>query len=442
MGELKAAADSVDLRPAAGQWMTGYARRVEPAIGTHDPIMARAVLLDDGYCRLAIISCDLLGFSSAVVADIRQAIAATASIPADNILICCTHTHSGPASMPMRGVMGHVDADWLAATQSNIVRLVSRLPARLQPARFAFGCIRVPHIAFNRQDDSHDIDEDLAVISVEAHTGSPIATMVQYAAHPVILGPRNLEYSGDYPGATARHLERLRGGIGLYLQGASGDAEPENQRERGWGLGTFEDVERVGKRLAEAGIAALSDAARTSEVTLAVASTPLDLPLDPPPAREELAALVREWEAQRHSALQNGSDPAAVGIADAMLAWARELEQALAIRGVPTSLKIELFVAGINDVRLIAVPLEPYGDIALRVKRGLRPLKTVFLGYANGLYGYCASRWAKEQGGYGPAQACRWFGGQLTAIGFGADEILIAESIRLAGDLKRNSQRS
>lgn len=435
MGELKAAAASVDLRPAAGQWMTGYARRVEPATGTHDPIMARAVLLDDGHQQFVIVSCDLLGFSSAVVTDIRRAIAAATSIPADNVLICCTHTHSGPASMPMRGIMGLVDATWLATAQDNIVRLVSRLPSRLQPARLAFGRVRVPHIAFNRQDNAHETDEDLSVISIEARDGGALATILQYAVHPVILGPRNLEFSGDYPGAATRHVERLRGGIALYLQGASGDAEPENQRERGWGLGTFEDVERVGKRLAEAGVAALFNAPRNSNVMLTVASTYLNLPLDPPPTKEELAALVREWEAQLRSGSHDGDDPSVESTAAAMLDWANELSQALATHTVPTTSQVEVFVAGINDLRLVAVPLEPYGDIGLRVKRGLEPLQTVFIGYANGLLGYCASRWAKEQGGYGPEQAHRWFGGQLTALGLGADELVVAESIRLGRSL-------
>jgi len=48
VGELTALAGKVDLAPAAGSWMTGFAARVHPATGMHDPIMARAVLLDDG----------------------------------------------------------------------------------------------------------------------------------------------------------------------------------------------------------------------------------------------------------------------------------------------------------------------------------------------------------------------------------------------------------
>ena len=287
MGMLKAAAGQIDLAPQAGMWMTGYARRVTPAQATHDAIMARALLLDDGSTRLAIVSCDLLGLAADTVAAIRARIAGGAAIAAGHVMICCTHTHSGPASLPMRGVLGVVDAAWLRSAQERIVELVIGLAGGLQPARLAFAATAAPGIGFNRQfdrqDAAHPLDDELAVIAVDALDGGPLATILNYATHAVVLGPDNLAFSGDWPGAAAAAMAGKRGGIGLVLQGACGDVDPEIQHVRGWGQGTFEDVHEIGERLAGAAVDALAAARYSSDVRLGVASRMVAVPLDPAP---------------------------------------------------------------------------------------------------------------------------------------------------------------
>jgi len=121
---LRASAWKVDLAPPVGSWMTGYAARVDRSVGTHDPITARGVMLDDGESRLVIVSCDIVGFTPEAVAEMRWRIEHRTGIPGGNVLICCTHTHSGPASMPLRGQMGYVHKPWLRSAQARIIHLV------------------------------------------------------------------------------------------------------------------------------------------------------------------------------------------------------------------------------------------------------------------------------------------------------------------------------
>ena len=432
MGKLRAAAGEVDLKPPIGGWMTGFAARIKPSTATHDPLMAHAVLLDDGKTRLAIVSCDLIGFTPAAVAEMRQNIAARSNIPAANILICCTHTHSGPASMPLRGALGHVDSDWLGQAQGKIVDLVVGLPSALAPARLGYDSTRVPGIGYNRQDQSHPIDEELGALAIDGADGSTIATLINYATHAVVLGPSNLAYSGDFPGVAARRIQALRGGIGLYLQGACGDVDPLVYRERGWGSGTFEDTRQIGQRLAGVADRLLGGAPRSEDVHLRVGHKIIQIPLDPPPSPEALATLIVGFEADREKALAEPANPMEEQIALAMLGWAGELGRAIAAGVVPQTVPAELFVAGINDLRLVGAPFEAYSDIGLGIKAGLEPLPAFFLGYANGLIGYCPTHWAKDQGGYGADSAARWFAGLLTAIGYGADELIIREGVALA----------
>ena len=431
MGKLRASAGEVDLNPPIGGWMTGFAARVLPTTGVHDPIMARAVLIDDGGTRLAIVSCDLLGFASAAVAEMRSRIAAKTSIPAGNILICCTHTHSGPSSMPLRGWLAVVDEQWLEEAKTRIVELVSSLPDRLEPALFAYGSTSVPGIGYNRQDPARHTDEELIAISFERKDGSAIATMINYATHAVVLGPKNLEYSGDFPGATARQLGAARGGVGMYLQGACGDVDPEVYRCKGWGQGAFEDCEEIGAKLADGAIDALANAPRTTDVALATTSRIVNVPLDPPPTIEGLNRLLAQFQADQEAALVEPGDRVAELVAVAMQQWANELKAKIETDAVPATIPAELFTAAINDLRLVTLPFETYTDIGLGTKSGVKPLKGVFIGYSNGLLGYCPTAWAKDQGGYGADASCRWFPELVTAIGYGAAELLTEEGSRL-----------
>ncbi len=434
MGRLKASAGEIDIAPSTGTWMTGYGNRITPSRGVHDPIMARAVLLDEGETKLAIISCDLIGLDPSTAASIRRRIAENTSIPKGNVLICCTHTHSGPASMRFRGAMGHIDEKWTAGAESRIVELVTTLPSKLKPARLVYSSTNVSGIGFNRQDESQPIDEELAAIAIDSPDGSPIATLMNYATHAVVLGPRNLEFSGDFPGAAARRLQKLRGGIGFYLQGASGDAEPVVQLKRGWGKGTFDDAREVGEQLADKAVETLQHVQATDEVMIHVARKVIDIPLDPPPSSEELSKIKAEFEKEHGRAL-SAQDPVAEQIALAMLEWAVNLERALEDNAVPDTVPSEIVAVRMNDLRIVAMPFEIYSGIGLDIKAKLRPHRTIFVGYANGLIGYLPTTWAKEQGGYGPNDACRWFASLLTPISSRAHELVVSEAVTLAKSL-------
>ena len=413
--------------------MTGFAARIQPATGSRDAIMARALLLHDSATALAIVSCDVIGFTADAAADMRLRISQRSGIPAANILIGCTHTHSGPATMPFRGAMGHVDHAWLARTEHRIVDLVCGLPEALQPATLAYGDARAPGIGYNRQDPRRPIDDTLTVVGVDGEDGRAIATLLNYATHAVVLGPRNLEYSGDYPGEAARQIAELRGGVGLFLLGACGDVDPIVYRDRGWGSGTFFDTRDIGGRLADAAMDILARARPAGDVTISVAGQSLDLPLDPPPDESALDALIHDFERDRHAAHEQGN-AMEEQVVLAMLDWAGALKQAMRDARVPQTLPVEVFTARLNELRLAAVPLEPYSDIALRIRERMKPAPLVFAGYSNGLFGYCASRWAKEQGGYGPDSSARWFPGMVTPIGVGADEKIVDAIANLVTD--------
>jgi len=416
---LRAAAAAIDLAPPPGCWLTGFAFRVSPSEGQHDPVMARALLFDDGASRLLCIACDLIGIDARTVHDLRTRIAARTNVAPHEILIACTHTHSAPATMRFRGVLGYVNERWWQRAQERIVDLAASLPAQLRPARIALTATDVPGISYNRQDRARPHDTELLTLAVDGTDGAAIATVLNYAVHPVTLSHPNLLVSGDVPGRACETIAARRGGTALYLQGACGDVNPSSDLNNGWGTGTFDDVARVGDALAQAALDSLTGASWESEAPLACESEMLALPLDPAPSAAEMDAILGAIDDELRAARAAG-DAGRESWQLGYMRWAGELMGARVSGRVPTTHTIEVWRARIGALRIAAVPLEPYSDIGLDYKRAFPPGRAMFVGYANGLLGYCATDWAKDQGGYGPNDACRWFPEQLTAVGRGA----------------------
>ncbi|MCD4699184.1 MAG: hypothetical protein K8R91_01245 [Phycisphaerae bacterium] len=427
---FQASAATVDLAPPVGGRLIGFFARVKPSTGAHDPIMARAVMLDNGNSKAVIISCDLLGFEVPVAGEIRNRIGKACGIDASNVLLACTHTHSGPDSLAS-------EVAWMADVKAKIVDMVSGLVPALKPARLSHGLTTVTGIGYNRESDQHPIDESLGVIGIGGADGQTIATIINYATHAVLLGPENLEYSSDFPGEVCRHVARLRGGVGIYLQGACGDVDPVVYRDRGWGKGTFDDADETGRKLAEAAVAALADVPVESEVKIHADAKVVDVPLDAPPTQEELDEVAAEAKAQADS-----DDEVNRRVGKAVLNWVGRIGQAIETGTVPVILPVEISALAINDLRLVGVPFEVFTDIGLDIKNGTKPLETFFVGYANGYCGYYPTRWGKDRGKYGGKTSCRFgFGPLITSIGYGADELLIRQAVALASKIGENKAR-
>ena len=93
---LKVGAATCIITPAVGSWQqgAGVTRKGERI---RDELEANALFLTDGQTPLLLISCDLVGLDLATVSPIRDAISTAAGIPPRQVIITCTHTHSGPA---------------------------------------------------------------------------------------------------------------------------------------------------------------------------------------------------------------------------------------------------------------------------------------------------------------------------------------------------------
>lgn len=434
MSSLRAACARIDLRPIPGAPLTGFAARLGPSTGSHDPLLGRAFLLDDGSTRLLWITLDLLGLSTTADRLLRKRIAGALELPISNVFISCSHTHSGPVSMPLRGPFGAMNESWLDGLMQRITELTATLSDNLRPAKLRSNVIAVPGLGYNRQEANGPVDQRLMVAAFEGEDGRAIGTLLNYALHPVVLGETNTVYSADYVGQFAAAVERNLGGEALFIQGSAGDIDPVNYRDAGRNSGNFRTIAQIGNVLADSAIRALASSPPIAEAKISAVETLVDVPVDPPPSVLEMMATKKEL-------LKNRGDPAVIPTAAqgkwaiSELAWIDELQQAMSENKVPSSVRAPMSAIRIGDLYAVTFPFEIYSQIGLTVRQQLQPHHVIIAGYTNGLIGYAPTARAKKQGGYGPACSHRFFPELLTALGMDAEQTLANAAVNLARSL-------
>jgi neutral ceramidase len=194
--------------------------------GVLDPIFVRALVLDNGSTRAALVAVDAGAIPGDLYDKVSARAAAELAIPASQLLISASHTHSVPFRLDL-------------GVEETIMRGLRDAVARLQPARVAWGT-GVSYINVNRdridpgtqrwwEGPNYDgpSDKTVAVIRVETPAGAPIAVYYNYAVHGVITGTLDM-ISGDIPGAASRYVEESLGrdAVALFASGAAGDQNP------------------------------------------------------------------------------------------------------------------------------------------------------------------------------------------------------------------------
>ena len=235
-GAFRVGTAKVDVTPAQSELPKGY-------LGILDQVYSRAIVIDNGNTSAALVTLDAGAAPPDLCKAVAERIEKELGIPAINVLITATHSHSVPGVFPMfmrpgatldSEAMGRV-----AAYENRVFDSVKMAKDKLQPARISYGT-GVSYI--NVQRDMIDpgthhwweganygglSDKTVAVIEFESLNGDPIAIYYNYAMHAVITG--NLDMvSGDAPGATSRYIEGHFNDkvVALWSEGASGDQNP------------------------------------------------------------------------------------------------------------------------------------------------------------------------------------------------------------------------
>lgn len=222
--ELRAGAAGIDITPPQPLTMWGYAsRRDAPATGTRDRLKARALVLHAGENRWLIVSLDLgRAPTKAGMARLRQRLA---PLSFNHILVVASHTHHGP--LLELDDLPDPQNPYNRFLETRIAEIAEKATLALAPARVGVSAAE-SKLNRNRHSKRPDapVDRALTVVRIESTAGQPVATLVNFAAHPTLVSARLLEWSADWPGAMCAEVEKRIGGPCLYLQGAAGDLSP------------------------------------------------------------------------------------------------------------------------------------------------------------------------------------------------------------------------
>ena len=228
---FRASAAVIDVTPPIGFPLGGYMLRTGVSTGTLDPILARLLLLTSGDDALLLISLDWVHIDGRWAGDVRRAVETETGIGVNRTIITATHTHSGPGVF--RSFITEADGEpaYLAVVSERIVETAGTLMAAARDVTPLFGSTKVTGIGTHRNDPGLAVDDELSVLTLRGTDTAAVGRVIAYGCHPTLLGPDNLLFSADWVGRGLAALDRQRGGVSVFINGAAGDVSTRFTRE-------------------------------------------------------------------------------------------------------------------------------------------------------------------------------------------------------------------
>jgi len=414
MSKLRAGLGITTITPPMGVEMSGYGyylnRRCD---GVMADLYSKALVLDDGNTRVAIVANDIIGVDRDITSRTRALVEANTGIPPEHLLLSCSHTHSGPATIFLRGC-GEVDQPYVEMLIRLMASAVMMANSTLEPVTMRVGSGHLDNLSHNRVVQGGPIDPEVGVISFNREDGRLLATLTNFSCHSVTLGGGNTKISPDYCGVTAHIVESIfPGSKMLFLQGSCGDVNP---RMRG-------APEPAGTLLAGEVLKTIVTSDEVETVTLSAASKLIGLPLVPPDI-SEVRRTLEVNEAKLESANTQGSE---LVEARFLTDWAERILKKLSDEP-EMKLNTEIQVIKLGNIALACNPSELFTEFALKIKQRSK-MNTFNVGYANDFVGYIPDRGDFERGGYAAARVPLICDNFLFEVDVG--DVLVEEMINL-----------
>jgi hypothetical protein len=437
-GELRAGATAVDISPPEGTPLAGY-YSPRGARGVLDPLFSKALVLEQGGTKVALVVCDLISLPRTTVVEARRLVEQQTGIPAAHVMISATHTHTGPALVRGSALDGLARAGsdlgqrYTETLPGKIARSVAEADKKLGAARLSAAVGKEDGLSFNRRFFMRDrsvswnprkqdpnivrpagpIDPEVGVLYFQTPRGEPVATYVNFAMHPDTTGGEDV--SADYPGVLAKLLADWRGAgmVTLFANGCCGNL---NHRDIQWADPQHgrHEARRIGTALAGAVCKTFPHLKPTAGEGLRAKSAVVKLPLAP----------VTEKDVQRAREVVKQGRVAKLPFLEQVKAF-----QALDVAGrdgKPWEVEVQVVALG-DDVAWVSLPGEIFVELGLAIKKASPFRHTHLAELANGSIGYIPDRPAYAQGNYEVVSA---------RCAEGSGEMLVEAAARLLKELK------
>ncbi|MBI2119954.1 MAG: hypothetical protein HYT97_10080 [Elusimicrobia bacterium] len=247
------------------------------ALGVHDDLWAKTLILESNQTSLILISLDLIGFLFDEVNSIQTAISEKWGIPAEQIFIASTHNHSGPDAIGLWGESGSgKNSETLSFVKAQILKSVETAIQNKKKAKIVWGKTEYSNPIQDARPPTI-LNDLLLSFRVEDEQGLTLATIVNYSMHAEVLNEKNRLVTADYPGTLTEKLEKHFGGVALFFAGDVGGMQTPKVF-----FHTFYICKKIGESLAKEVILSLKQGKSVPIETLRVKQETLLLPIENP----------------------------------------------------------------------------------------------------------------------------------------------------------------
>jgi len=403
---LKCAFYEKEITPPLGCHIPGYFS-LRRGSDVKDRLYARAFVTDNGEKQIALLSIDGCTVDNPIIAPVRARITEFTGIPAENILIGYTHSHTG-----IPRITGFENAD-VMKSQEGYFKVFEKLIAdcailayyRLQESTIEYACGEVTGISFcrnyrmknstpttNPPRMSPDIevpfsktDNDLPILFVKNSAGEPLGAVISFACHPDCVD--GTEYSGDYISELSLQLKKTYGQdfVTVFLLGCCGDINHFDVTRK---ADAPDHYRKMGRTIADETLNALSGATAVSGDEIVSKLEYLSIPRAPV-SDEKIAEAkhiietVKEVPDAKIAADSTDPDQYNLAMAKMLIAFLHE---------TPENISVPLQFIKIGDFKLYAFPSEIFCHFGKMVKLGSKAPKCMVTSVCNAYFGYVPTR--------------------------------------------------
>ena len=450
-----------EITPPEGFPMAGYYHE-RRATGTRDPLKAKAIVFRGNGERAAFVACDLTGIAADLTAEVRRLASERTGIPAANIAVAATHSHTAPDyTLDLYEYLGGRPEDgqdrYAAKLIGGIVEAIARADSGAKPAALFAGIARQETpISFNRRFVMKDgsvrtwmrldnpevvraagpIDPDVSLLLVRAADGDqPLGVFTNFALHLDTVG--GTLWSGDYPYFVEQSLRQTLGSqvVSVFGNGCCGDINHADPL-----AAAVNKTDLIGQSLSKTVQQCLAQLPRVEQPVLRVRTAQVALPLQEVTADEvasavplvadakagkqvEFFTLVKAYKALLLDQLRNR--PPHVPVENS-LSWGLSRTWA----GVGDCLPVSVQVIALGpDLAIVCLPGESFVDLGLAIKRASPFRTTMVVELCNCVETiYIPPRVAYVGGSYEVTNS---------TVQPGAGELLVETAVRLLQDAAR-----